>query len=88
MEEIRLRRSKIGFEVPEAKWLKEVSERILEYINSAKRYASDYLNIDDVQKMIKDLRAGKISREISRLLWRALFICSWLKVFKEFSSRL
>jgi len=85
-EPIRLRRSKIGFEVPEAKWLREVAREASQYLENAKEHLEGYLKLGDLKRLIEKFAEGRLGDEYARLLWRALFLACWLKVFSEYAQ--
>jgi len=80
-EKIRKRRSKIGFAVPERKWLLELKDKIMKTFLSDEFGQSKYFNQKEVIKKFKEFCDGKINDNYVRIFWRILILEMWIKVF-------
>lgn len=81
---IRLRRSKIGFEVPEGHWLKELTtKRLVDWDEVVLTLSSVSIPKDIiavVRKLTNKLLKGKsLNQAEANYLWRALFLYMWLR---------
>lgn len=76
-EKIRLRKSKIGFETPEKKWIKKNKEFFINIINENRKFLENYLDFDN---LIKDTLNEKIFEE-GFLFWRIINLALWEKIF-------
>lgn len=78
-EEIRLRRSKIGFETPEKRWIeKDLRGRLQEFFSKPDLQASKYYNPDAVRELLSRPRLG--IDDTSRI-WRTLNLELWHREF-------
>jgi asparagine synthase (glutamine-hydrolysing) len=77
-ESVRLRRDKIGFATPEARWLREIAPQVREWLGSTA-----------LTRAL--LRAGRIDSWLSRPappgLWRLLSTELWLRSLAELAAR-
>lgn len=78
MDEVRLRRSKIGFEPPEDEWLRaarglvtlgEVRDAVARYVPELAELVERLWGVDE----------AKLSRAELRLLWRGVQLALWLR---------
>lgn len=76
-DEIRLRRSKIGFGTPEKKWLISRREFFENLLTREKALLETYV---DPKKILEEFRSGKIFRE-SFLMWRIINFALWHSTF-------
>jgi len=78
-EEIRLRRSKIGFETPEKMWIEtEIRGRLKKFFSDPALRATEWYNPEAVRGILD--RPSLTSNEIS-LLWRVLNLELWYREF-------
>jgi asparagine synthase (glutamine-hydrolysing) len=78
-EEIRLRRSKIGFETPEKKWIeKELRGHLQEFFSSSDLRASRFYNADALRKLLAEPR---LTVDETRRIWRTLNLELWFQEF-------
>ncbi len=80
-KEVIYRRDKVGFETPEAQWLKtpEVISFIEKILNSQDFSKRKYWNSKVIKKLWKDHISGK--KNYSMQIWKIIFIELWLKRF-------
>ncbi|MDD5173068.1 MAG: asparagine synthase (glutamine-hydrolyzing) [Patescibacteria group bacterium] len=74
-EKIRWRKNKIGFEVPQKAWLTTIKTEIKK-IFSQEIHASKYLNRYQILKCVENNNFD------DRILWRALNLELWMRIFK------
>lgn len=81
-EEIRCRRSKIGFETPQRKWfLAELGDN-LEVLLSNQMVASEFVNAHEVLELLRSARRKKkISKLDAEFIWRCVNLELWLREF-------
>jgi len=78
-EQIRLRRSKIGFETPEKRWIeKELRGRLQEFFSKPDLQASKYYSPSSVRKLLSKPR---LSVDDTSRIWRALNLELWYREF-------
>lgn len=78
-EEIRLRRSKIGFETVEKTWIeKELRERLQEFFSGSDLRASRFYNPDTIRRLLR--RSRPMVDQTSRI-WRTLDLELWFRQF-------
>jgi len=78
-EEIRLRRSKIGFETPEKRWIeKELRGYLQEFFSSSYLQASRFYNPDAVRGL---LREPHLTVDQTSQIWRTLNLELWFREF-------
>ena len=81
-EEVRTRRDKIGFAVPEKDWIRNGLEGLIEdIINSRSFEERDYFNIREVRKGFLEYLAGR--RNDSGLIWRCVNLELWMRKFMD-----
>ncbi|MEM7817922.1 MAG: asparagine synthase (glutamine-hydrolyzing) [Candidatus Aenigmatarchaeota archaeon] len=80
-EKIRWRRSKIGFAVPEKKWLLELKDKITKVFISKEFGSRKYFNQEEIVKKFKEFCEGKLGEEYGRIFWRILILEFWFRVF-------
>jgi len=79
---IRLRRSKLGFETPEAKWLSDHLSKKVEMILDSDSFNSRGLfEPQKAKRLFRNMRCGKLSRTYARMLWRYINLELWLREF-------
>ena len=72
---VRLRRDKLGFATPEARWLREIAPRVREWLAPGARVAQ-VIRPD----VLADWRAGPDDALAARAgLWRVLSVELWLR---------
>jgi asparagine synthase (glutamine-hydrolysing) len=81
-EEIRCRRSKIGFETPQRKWfIGELGDK-LEALLSDQMIASEFVNAQAVLELLQNARRKKkISKLDAEFIWRCINLELWLREF-------
>jgi asparagine synthase (glutamine-hydrolysing) len=79
-EEIRLRRSKIGFETPEKRWIEELRGKLGHFFSGPRLAATRYYDVDALRRL---LAKRTLRNEEARLIWRILNLELW---FSEFAS--
>lgn len=78
-ENIRLRRSKIGFETPEKRWIeKELRVRLQDFFSDPDLRASEFYNSDTVRRL---LEKRKLTIQETGMVWRALNLEMWYREF-------
>jgi asparagine synthase (glutamine-hydrolysing) len=80
-EKIRKRRSKIGFAVPEKKWLIELKDEIMKVFTSEEFKSRKCFNQEEIVKKFKEFCEGKLSDEYVRVFWRILILEFWFRIF-------
>ncbi|MEM5829237.1 MAG: asparagine synthase (glutamine-hydrolyzing) [Candidatus Aenigmatarchaeota archaeon] len=80
-EKIRWRRSKIGFAVPEKKWLIELKDKITKIFLSKEFESRKYFNQEEIVRKFKYFCEGKLNEEHARIFWRILVLEFWFRVF-------
>jgi asparagine synthase (glutamine-hydrolysing) len=79
-EKIRLRRSKIGFETPEKRWIEELRGKLSQFFSVPRLAATKYYDVDALRRL---LAKRTLTNEEVRLIWRTLNLELW---FSEFAS--
>jgi len=82
-EAIRKRRRKLGFEVPEARWLRELGERVLEVFEDERVSKRGIFDRERLVESFKSFIRGELGDEYARVFWRALFLEIWFRVFVD-----
>ena len=82
-EAIRMRRRKLGFEVPEARWLRELGERVLEVFGDERVSKRGIFDRERLVESFKSFIRGELGDEYARVFWRALFLEMWFRVFVD-----
>ena len=78
-EQIRLRRSKIGFETPEKRWIEnELRGRLQEFFSKPDLQASKYYSLSSVRKLLK---TSRLSVNDTSRIWRVLSLELWYREF-------
>ena len=80
-DEIRLRRTKIGFEVPEASWLRYLHPWIEKKFQKSNLAELGIINKDKFIEKLRQLINDKLSEEYARALWRILFLEEWVRIY-------
>ncbi|MEM3393931.1 MAG: asparagine synthase (glutamine-hydrolyzing) [Candidatus Methanomethylicia archaeon] len=80
-EKIRWRRSKIGFAVPEKRWLLELKDEIMKVFLSKEFRNRKYFNQEEIVKKFREFCNNKLNEEYVRIFWRILILEFWLRVF-------
>lgn len=80
-EKIRKRRSKIGFAVPEKRWMLELKGKVMKMLNSKKFKSRKYFDQEEIHKNFEKLCRGNLDDNYVRFFWRALILEFWLEVF-------
>lgn len=73
-EDIRMRKGKLAFSVPQKKWMNEISDHILQTFNDGFRSGK----FIDKEKIINTVRSGNFN---DKVLYRAFALEKWMKVF-------
>lgn len=79
-EQIRWRRSKLGFATPERQWLQQGAAQIAEFFTNGDLLSAPYLAPQTIQKLQNVSAAGILSIPG---LWRLINLEMWLRVFHE-----
>lgn len=79
-EEIRKRRRKIGFETPQASWMRLLKNEIREIFTSQEFRERKYFNPSEVLERFDDFCKGKLD-DYAKIFWRILNLEIWLEVF-------
>jgi asparagine synthase (glutamine-hydrolysing) len=74
-EDIRMRKGKLAFSVPQEKWLREISGYLINTFNEDFRSAK-YL---DKKRLINTVKSGNYN---DKVLYRAFALEKWMKVFE------
>lgn len=78
-EQIRLRRSKIGFETPEKRWIEnELRDVLQEFFSKPDLQALKYYSLGSVRKL---LNKHRLSVDDTSRIWRALNLELWYREF-------
>jgi asparagine synthase (glutamine-hydrolysing) len=78
-EKIRLRRSKIGFETPQKRWMeRELRDRLKEFFSDRELKATKYYN---AKALRTTLNKPKLTEEETNLIWRILNLELWWNEF-------
>jgi len=82
-DKILQRQDKLGFETPENEWIKlpEVSRFIKGIINSKSFKERGYFDVEYIKKMFKDTNKKGAVWSNSKLIWKALFLELWFRIF-------
>ncbi len=80
-DEVRLRRTKIGFEVPEAKWLRDLEPFIKDKFKDPLVSKLGIINRDTLNKKFEEFCRGRLGDEYARVFWRILFLEEWLRIY-------
>jgi asparagine synthase (glutamine-hydrolysing) len=73
-EDIRMRKGKLAFSVPQKKWLNDIKDHVIETFSTDFR-SSRYL---DAGKMIDTIKSGNFN---DKVVYRAFALEKWMKVF-------
>lgn len=73
-EDIRMRKGKLAFSVPQKQWLNEMSDYVIDTFSTDFR-AGKYI---DAKKMIDTVKSGKFN---DKFVYRAFALEKWMKVF-------
>ena len=83
--EITWRRDKVGFEIPEGKWIRE-SRQWMEELMSPGSAGEEYLDLNCVRRCLQDAaRLGDGRTEASTRIWRWVNLAVWLDSIKKAS---
>ena len=78
-EEIRLRRSKIGFETPEKRWIeKDLRNQFKEFFAKSVLIASEYYDLTEIRNL---LEKPTLKMQQTSLIWRAFNLEMWYREF-------
>lgn len=80
-DKIRLRRSKIGFETPEKRWIQELRGKLSDFFSDPALVATKYFDVDALRRLI---RKSTLTNDEARLIWRILNVELW---YREFAPR-
>ena len=80
-DEVRLRRTKIGFEVPEARWLRELYNDIINIFSDSILAQEGILDKDTLLNKFREFKEGKLGDEYARVFWRILFLEKWYRIY-------
>lgn len=83
-EQIRLRRTKIGFETPEKKWIQELRGRLTEFFSEPALAVGKYIKVETLQRL---LGKPNLTADEARLIWRTLNVELWYREFVPQQSR-
>jgi len=77
-EEVRLRRSKLGFPAPEEEWAKRLIMEKMDSCTELVKTAADYVDLEGFQELCARIMAKKRSEDI-QLFWRIMIFAKWLQ---------
>lgn len=77
-ERIRLRRSKIGFQTPEKKWIEELRSKLREFFSDPNPRATRYYDLEALRKL---LSRPKLTNDGANLIWRIVNVELWHREF-------
>ena len=80
-DKIRLRRSKVGFETPEKRWIWELRDRLIQFFSDPNLMATKFYNAEALKKL---LNKRALTNSETSLIWRALNLEMW---YREFLAR-
>jgi asparagine synthase (glutamine-hydrolysing) len=75
-EKIRLRRNKIGFEIPEKEWVGELRVKLSEFFSGPDLAGRKYYHLGALRRL---LSKPTLTNEEARLIWRVLNVELWLE---------
>jgi len=82
-EQVRRRKSKLGFETPEAAWLKGPLANWLRDTLQAPRFLADLVDIEGVHRLLDQRDEGDPLRARQNLLFRLGIYESWARQFLQ-----
>jgi asparagine synthase (glutamine-hydrolysing) len=77
-DEILLRRSKIGFETPERKWIQGLGEKLCNFFSDSSLAVSKYVDMEALRRLINK---SMLTNDEARLIWRVLNVELWYRQF-------
>jgi asparagine synthase (glutamine-hydrolysing) len=77
-DEILLRRSKIGFETPERKWIQGLGEKLRNFFSDSSLAVSKYVDMEALRRLISK---PTLTNDEARLIWRILNVELWYREF-------
>lgn len=80
-EGIRLRRTKIGFETPEQKWMQELRREVSAFFSEPALMISKHYDLAAVRNLVNKTN---LTADEARLIWRILNVEVW---YREFAPR-
>ncbi len=78
-DEIRLRKDKKGFFVPDLEWLRQMKGELAQYITDD---MGEYLDLGLVRSDLEKGMAGSEDENMLRAIWNVISLCVWKKTFK------
>lgn len=82
-EKIRKRRDKIGFDTPEAKWLKKLKREIIFLLSSKDFLSKRYFNQREVVEEFKKFCENENNSHLSPVFWKIINLEIWLRTYKK-----
>ncbi len=77
-QRIALRRSKIGFETPEKKWMQELQGRLRDFFSDPQLEVGKYYDLRALRNLVS---RSTLTNDEARLIWRVLCVEIWHRVF-------
>ena len=77
-EEIRLRRTKIGFETPEQKWIQELRGELTSFFSEPALMVSKHYDLVALRRLVNKT---SLTADEARLIWRILNVELWYREF-------
>jgi asparagine synthase (glutamine-hydrolysing) len=77
-EQIRLRRSKIGFETPERRWFQELHGKLNTFFSDPELAVSKYVDMGHLRRLVNK---SKLTNDEARFIWRTLNVELWHRKF-------
>ncbi|MGA2237716.1 MAG: asparagine synthase (glutamine-hydrolyzing) [Candidatus Bathyarchaeia archaeon] len=83
-DEILLRRSKIGFETPEKRWIQELGARLNDFFSDHNLAVIKYFEPEVLRRLVSK---PTLTNDEARLIWRILNVELWYREFVPQQSR-
>jgi asparagine synthase (glutamine-hydrolysing) len=80
-EEVRLRRSKLGFPAPDIEWAKRIIEENQSWCMSLIKYSEGYVNSEGFLKLCRRIVSMGWQEDVL-LFWRIIILSKWLALFR------
>lgn len=77
-EQIRLRRSKIGFETPERRWIQELRGKLNIFFSDPELAVSKYVDMGALRRLVNK---PTLTNDEARFIWRTLNVELWHRKF-------
>jgi asparagine synthase (glutamine-hydrolysing) len=80
-EEVRLRRSKLGFPAPDVEWAKRLIQENPSWCMSLMKYSEGYVNSEGFLKLCRRIVTMGWQEDVL-LFWRIIILSKWLALFR------